>query len=159
MARKALKELRREAKDLTKVVSERDELRKETKQLRDELEKAKSSSGRTSTEGDNDDTSFLKLEVDRLQRELDLSKCNQSKTPTYRDFPKNPTDQEEEILLLQRMCAEKDSEMEFLRQEIEILQKRERNSVFTPFFKREVLRKHISTPACSYDDENQKDED
>eukprot|EP00957_Ditylum_brightwellii_P123869 9442310-Ditylum_brightwellii.AAC.1 len=84
MARKSLKELRHEAKDLTKVISERGKLQKERKQLRD--------SGHTSTEGDNDDTSFLKLEVDQLQRELNLSKCNQSKTPTYQNFPKNPTD-------------------------------------------------------------------
>eukprot|EP00957_Ditylum_brightwellii_P041545 3146518-Ditylum_brightwellii.AAC.1 len=76
MARKALKWLRHEAKDLTKVVSERDKLRKETKGLRGELEKVKSSLGQTSTEGDNDGIHFLKLEVDQLQSELDLSKCN-----------------------------------------------------------------------------------
>eukprot|EP00957_Ditylum_brightwellii_P147916 11263253-Ditylum_brightwellii.AAC.1 len=64
MARKALEKLRHEVKDLTKVVSEKDKLRKETNQSRDELEKPKSSLGHTSTEGDSDDTSFLKLEVD-----------------------------------------------------------------------------------------------
>ena len=136
IARNELKRLKRDAKNLDHVAQERDALRKEAQRAKQELEELRRAamSNQPISNGFGATANAAPVSAAPMSSAPNhvapISVAPQSVAPqsvaasaassiVYRDFPSNPTAQEEEIRALAEACAAKELEMERLRQELE----------------------------------------
>lgn len=113
LARKILYQMRMDAKDLKKVAAERDKLREESKQLKEELVRAKTIPAMSRKEKDREIKKLRSL-IERLQAELEQAQ-GKRRVSTF----------EHEVDRLMKECKNKESQLEALKNELADLKARE----------------------------------
>lgn len=121
VAKAELIRLRREARDIAKVLAERNRYREESNKLRKELEEVKKSpSTNQKLSKTTEEVKRLRLEVKHLQEEL-------RKAHHESELSMSTLQQTDELRLLMDELTHRENHLEFLRQEVEVLRSRSRD--------------------------------